>query len=136
MPDSANPIYTTTFEESRIVRGRSRSEPALLTTQPPDPTDSTITMTAIEGDPPAAAAQADGTSQQYVSGGTRSELTGDAKLRFTNSMMQAYIAMRGPAMGEGSDPLFEWIKSRDTRPGNDQSALAQGEKKDALRYVI
>lgn len=92
-------------------------------------------MTAIEGDPPAAAAQADGTSQQYVSGGTRSELTGDAKLRFTNSMMQAYIAMRGPAMGEGSDPLFEWIKSRDTRPGNDQSALAQGEKKDALSML-
>ncbi|KAI1083956.1 hypothetical protein F5B20DRAFT_594508 [Whalleya microplaca] len=34
----------------------------------------------------------------------------------SNSMMQAYVKMRGPCMGDDDDPLFEWIRLREDLP--------------------
>ncbi|KAF3070405.1 hypothetical protein GL218_00247 [Daldinia childiae] len=53
-----------------------------------------------------------GKSQLFVPGCSAAKPTGsDDKQTISNSMMQAYIAMRGPDMGEINDPLFEWIQS-------------------------
>ncbi|KAI1652061.1 uncharacterized protein F4817DRAFT_2062 [Daldinia loculata] len=52
-----------------------------------------------------------GTSQQFVPGCSASKPIGDEdKQTISNAMMQAYIAMRGPDMGEITDPLFDWIQ--------------------------
>jgi hypothetical protein len=37
----------------------------------------------------------------------------------SNSMMQAYVEMRGPLMGGDNDPLFEWIRHREEHRPHD-----------------
>ncbi len=38
---------------------------------------------------------------------------GRGKQIISNSMMQAYVKMRGPGMGGTDDPLFQWIRFRE-----------------------
>ncbi|KAI5863475.1 hypothetical protein GGS23DRAFT_621132 [Durotheca rogersii] len=56
----------------------------------------------------------------------------------SNSMMQTYIAMRGPGMGGDRDPLFDWIGGRPCQPNkaSTQTGDAQaGDKKSVSRII-
>lgn len=47
----------------------------------------------------------------------------------SNCMIKAYVAMRGPGLLLGDDPLFEWIRLREDIDVNERNP-APGDRRD------
>ncbi|KAI1800737.1 hypothetical protein F4811DRAFT_495385 [Daldinia bambusicola] len=74
--------------------------------------------------------------QQLVPGCSASTFSRDKKKQLlSNSMMQAYIAMRGPEMAAEIDPLFEWIQLRHDEVDAKTASQPQDDPKDVSKYA-
>ncbi|KAI1471046.1 uncharacterized protein F4812DRAFT_467251 [Daldinia caldariorum] len=74
--------------------------------------------------------------RQSVPGCSASKSTADKKKQIlSNSMMQAYIAMRGPEMAAEMDPLFEWIQLRHDQADPNTSSQPHDDPKDVSKML-
>lgn len=140
-PDLADTVFTTAVQGGLT---RSQSSPAIMTHLSAYATEAIMvsTMAGIaaaagtQDQQPSDSVASASASQQHVPGCTHGENDSQGtKLKFTNSMMQAYVAMRGPTMEGSGDPLFEWIRTREVRTGKDRASRLQDDRKDILKYV-
>ncbi|OTB13465.1 hypothetical protein K445DRAFT_165006 [Daldinia sp. EC12] len=77
-----------------------------------------------------------GDSRQFLPGCSARKSTRDKdKQILSNAMMQAYIAMRGPDMGDNDDPLFDWIKLHHDEITNNPSSQPQDNPRDVSKML-
>ncbi|KAI0385361.1 hypothetical protein F5Y04DRAFT_291990 [Hypomontagnella monticulosa] len=140
-PDLADTVFTTAVQGGLT---RSQSSPAIMTHLSAYATEAIMvsTMAGIaaaagtQDQQPSDSVASASASQQHVPGCTHGENDSQGtKLKFTNSMMQAYVAMRGPTMEGSGDPLFEWIRTREVRTGKDRASRLQDDRKDILKML-
>ncbi|KAK8107802.1 uncharacterized protein PG998_009815 [Apiospora kogelbergensis] len=81
--------------------------------------------------------QSSGVTHNIIPGCSAVERDNDSPVIISNTMLQAYNSMRGPAAKDSQeDPLFEWIHLReDVRSRNGKPTKARRSKRDILNML-